>query len=77
MELVRRYEVADCAHRLQSISERTLECDGGMDEKVAVAESHHGHPSSKRQRKPYSGRRQILERTIHNTDVPGDRLVLI
>ena len=77
MELVRRYEVADCAHRLQAVSERRLECDGGMDEKVAVAEPHHGHPSSKRQRQPYSGRRQILERTVHDTDVPGDRLVLI
>jgi hypothetical protein len=48
-----------------------------MDEKVAVAEPHHGHPSGKRQRKPYSGRRQILEWTVHDTDVPGDRLVWI
>ena len=77
MELVWRYEVADCAYLTQAISERRLECDGRVDEKIAVAEPHHSHPSSKGQRKPYSGRGQVLERSVHNTDVMGDRLVFI
>src|SRR5262249_21315967 len=48
MELVRRHEMADLAHRLETVSEPRVECNGRMEEKVSVAQPHHGHPSRKR-----------------------------
>src|SRR5215831_2283805 len=48
MELVRRHEMADLAHRLETVSERRVECDRRMEEKVSVAQPHHSHPSRKR-----------------------------
>jgi hypothetical protein len=45
-----------------------------VDEKIAIAEPHHSHPSSKGNG---SGCGQIFEKTVHNTDVLRHRLVLI
>jgi hypothetical protein len=61
----------------QSFREPGIERNRRMEEEIAVFESDDGHARRERERKPHSGRREILQRPVDDADIRPEGLVLV